>query len=148
MRVEFTLKGEPQGKERPRFTSRGGYVRTYTSQKTTAYEQAIRQAYLGSTDMILEGPVRVTIRAYMGIPSSASKVKTQRMQGGQMRPTKKPDPDNIAKVILDGLNHLAYDDDKQVVDLVVEKWWSSEPRVEVEVEELEEDHVKQTKGRK
>lgn len=137
MRVEFALKGEPQGKDRPRFTSRGGYVRTYTSQKTTAYEQAVRQAYLESTDMILEGPIRVTIRAYMSIPSSYSKAKAQRMRAGHERPTKKPDVDNIAKVILDGLNHLAYDDDKQVIELVVEKWYSDTPRVEVIVEEME-----------
>ena len=138
MRVEFTLKGEPQGKDRPRFTSRGGYVRTYTSQKTAAYEQAVRQAYLESTDMILEGPIRVTIRAYMSIPSSYSKTKTQRMRAGRERPTKKPDVDNIAKVILDGLNHLAYDDDKQVIELAIEKWYSDTPRVEVIVEEMEE----------
>lgn len=138
MRVEFTLKGEPQGKDRPRFTSRGGYVRTYTSQKTAAYEQAVRQAYLERTNMILEGPIRVTIRAYMSIPSSYSKAKAQRMRAGHERPAKKPDVDNIAKVILDGLNHLAYDDDKQVIELAIEKWYSDDPRVEVIVEEMED----------
>lgn len=34
---------------------------------------------------------------------------------------KKPDVDNLAKIVLDSLNKIAYDDDAQVCRLLVEK---------------------------
>ena len=52
---------------------------------------------------------------------------------GDIRPTKKPDTDNVAKSILDACNKIAYDDDSHVVELFVEKWYSDEPRVVVEL---------------
>ena len=33
----------------------------------------------------------------------------------EIRPTKRPDLDNIAKAVLDALNGLAYQDDSQIV---------------------------------
>ncbi len=53
------------------------------------------------------------------------------MLDGHIRPTKTPDADNIAKSVLDALNKVAYKDDSCVVDLIVEKWYSENPRVEV-----------------
>ncbi|WP_423739225.1 RusA family crossover junction endodeoxyribonuclease [Clostridium sporogenes] len=54
---------------------------------------------------------------------------------GIVRPTIKPDVDNIAKVILDSLNGLAYKDDKQIVTCGISKWYGEDPRVEVILEE-------------
>lgn len=51
------------------------------------------------------------------------------MLQGKILPTKKPDCDNIAKIICDALNGVAYDDDKQIVALKVTKIYSDEPRV-------------------
>ena len=55
---------------------------------------------------------------------------------GQIRPTQKPDADNIAKSVLDALNGLAYADDKQIVTLVVDKYYDEEPCVHVKLIEL------------
>ena len=50
---------------------------------------------------------------------------------------KKPDSDNVAKIVLDSLNKIAYDDDKQVVELTVLKRWTFDnERIEFEVEEI------------
>ena len=51
------------------------------------------------------------------------------MLTGNLRPTKKPDLDNVAKIILDSLNKIAYDDDSQIVDLHIRKYYSDNPRV-------------------
>lgn len=67
------------------------------------------------------------------MPKSKSKKVKQKMLAGEMRP-QKLDCDNIAKVVLDALNKLAYNDDKQVVELIVEKYYADTPRVEVEIE--------------
>ena len=48
-----------------------------------------------------------------------------------LRPTKKSDADNIGKIVMDGLNKTAYKDDKQVVELLVRKWYAEDPRVEI-----------------
>ncbi len=50
---------------------------------------------------------------------------------GEISPMKKPDLDNIAKIILDSLNQIAFKDDSQVTSLRVEKVYSERPCVEV-----------------
>ena len=61
------------------------------------------------------------------------------MATNEIRPTKKPDNDNIAKIILDALNGVAYQDDKQVVSLQVEKYYTeADEMVTVELQELKD----------
>ena len=45
MRVDLTILGEPMGKQRPRYSNYGGFVRTYTPQKTINYESLIAHEY-------------------------------------------------------------------------------------------------------
>ena len=45
MMIKFTIPGEPRGKGRPRFSNRGGYVRTYTDEKTASYENLVKMEY-------------------------------------------------------------------------------------------------------
>ena len=52
-----------------------------------------------------------------------------------IRPKKKPDVDNVAKIILDALNKEAYYDDAQVVDFQLRKFYSDNPRVVVTIQE-------------
>ncbi|MBR3003248.1 MAG: RusA family crossover junction endodeoxyribonuclease, partial [Clostridia bacterium] len=85
---------------------------------------------------ILEKPLKVKIIAYYEVPKSASKKKKQQMLNDEIFPTVKPDTDNIAKSILDSLNGIAYLDDKQVVKLEVEKYYSQNANVAVMIEEL------------
>lgn len=124
----FMIPGEPTGKGRPRFT-RSGHA--YTPEKTASYEQAVRQAYRAEfpdTEPIPAGvPVAVKIIAGYGIPKSTSKVKAERMLAGEIRPTKKPDADNVAKAICDALNGLAYHDDSQITMLCVSKHYTKNP---------------------
>ena len=60
------------------------------------------------------------------------------MLDGKIRPTKKPDVDNIVKTIMDAGNGVIWHDDKSVVEVVVCKWYSDNPRVEVCVDMVEE----------
>ena len=73
----------------------------------------------------------VTINAYFAIPKSFSKKKQQEAKDGLIRPTVKPDCDNIAKNINDALNGIVYPDDKQIIRLEVNKYYSENERVEV-----------------
>ena len=78
-------------------------------------------------------PVRVRITACFSIPKSAPKKKRAMMIAGDIVPTKKPDFDNIQKIICDALNGVAYHDDSQIVKADIEKVYSTTPHVEVNV---------------
>lgn len=60
------------------------------------------------------------------------------MLNGLIRPTKKPDMDNVVKVIADSLNQLAYRDDTQIVDCQCRKFYSDRPRVDVVIAQVGE----------
>ena len=74
----------------------------------------------------------LNITAYYKIPTSATKAEREKMLAGQL-PQKKPDIDNVLKIIMDGLNGAAYKDDKQVAAAAASKAYDDEPHVEVEV---------------
>ena len=141
--ITFVVHGEPRGKARPRFDSR--HRRTFTPKGTKEYEKQIRKVYLhayaGGDDLIspdpLEGPLRMVITAGFRIPKTASKIRKDGMIHGLIFPTKKPDADNIAKIIADALNGIAYKDDAQIVILYVAKHYTQgEPYVHIQLEEL------------
>lgn len=136
-RALIVIPGEPRGKDRPRFARTSFGVRAYTSEATAEYESRIRAAYLEQEGAAqLDGAISVRIRGCFGVPKSASKVRREAMLSGRERHTKKVDCDNLAKVVLDALNGVAYDDDRQVCELAVRKEYSEDPRVEVELEEV------------
>jgi Holliday junction resolvase RusA-like endonuclease len=57
------------------------------------------------------------------------------MAKGLLRPTKKPDYDNVQKIVGDALNQVAYKDDSQIVDSRVQKFWSYTPKIFVTIQE-------------
>lgn len=130
----FTIPGKPLGKQRARVLQNGI---TYTPKETVNYETLVKEIYWNkySTEKPLEGPVKATITAYMPIPKSTSKKKKALMLERKILPTKKPDWDNIGKIVTDALNEIAYHDDKQITSCTVEKYYSNQPRVQVEIEE-------------
>jgi Holliday junction resolvase RusA-like endonuclease len=132
--IVFTIKGEPKGKGRPRF-SKG---RVYTPAETIQYETVVGLSYRNSAKGYkFTSPVRVTIKAFHKIPKGKAKKVVEDMLNGRILPTKKPDADNVAKIILDGLNHVAWDDDTQVIEMMVTKRYSEEPMVAVIIEEVD-----------
>lgn len=134
MTYKFEIPGKPCGKQRPRF----GSGRTYTPEKTVSYENLVRmcfrQAYPGAEPIAAGIAIVVEITACFPIPKSTSRARRQAMLAYEEFPTKKPDCDNIAKIILDALNGIAYHDDAQIVDVRVTKEYSDTPRVEVVLE--------------
>lgn len=137
--VRVVVAGPPVPKGRPRMSTVGGHARAFTPAKTRRYEDLIRleagRVMEGRAQ--LQGPTRVTIRAYMPMPKALAihKIKGPSAEAGVIRPITKPDVDNFAKVI-DALNGIVWPDDNQVVQLSVEKFYSSRPRLELTAAEL------------
>ena len=137
--VYFIVEGEVQGKARPRFSRMGGYVKTYTPKRTADYEKRIKDSYLAEVPfqpMIWcdKQPLEIVVNAYFEIPKSASKKAKERMLLKEY-PTKKPDADNILKVVADALNGVAYGDDAQITIATVNKIWSESPKLEITIRE-------------
>ena len=133
--MRFEVAGEVIGKGRPRFTRQG---RTYTPKKTLDYEKTIKRAYTSKYSYLSKKSLRIKICAYLEVAKSHSKVKKQKMLDNELQCTKKPDVDNIVKVVLDALNKVAYQDDTQVVEVIAIKRWSDESRLKVIIEEIGE----------
>ena len=129
--IKFTIPGEPKAKARPRVTKSG---HAYTPDKTIEFENWVKLCYQESCDEVFhDGEIMASIVCYFRIPESKSKKKQFDMESGIIRPTKKPDLDNLAKSVLDALNGLAYSDDSQIVGLEINKYYSLTPRTEVEL---------------
>lgn len=139
MIVRFTVQGEPKGKARPRVfqNSKTGKSQAITPKETLSYENLVKWTYQSTLEATkLEGEIEATIIAMYSIPKSMTKKNRQLIEEGKLHPTKKPDLDNVAKLILDSLNTIAYQDDSQIVRLVLEKHYSDNPRVEIRLEEM------------
>lgn len=134
--ISFEIEGDPVGKGRPKFSSRGGFARAYTPKKTIDYEKKVKKCYLDQIGTKFDCALRVEITAFYPIPKSTSKKNRVKMLRDEIRCTKKPDIDNIAKIILDALNGVAYEDDKQVISLEVNKMYGEVPKVAVSLLDL------------
>lgn len=139
--ITIEIPGKPVGKGRPKFTMVNGYPMAYTPAETRDYENKVKTCFLNYChergDIKLEGNLGASITAYCPIPSSLSKKKRAALN---LTPCpKKPDADNLAKSILDGLSGYLFDDDNQIVELNVEKCYSEEPKAIVTIWEKDAD---------
>ena len=131
-KTEFTIHGKPKGKQRPRM-AKGGFV--FTPKATRDYESVVREVAATLFKEPLIGEVRLSVYAYFEIPKSWSKKKRKDHIGRHHLQT--PDLDNVVKSITDGMNRIAFVDDKQVAELVCAKYWVDGPgNVRVIVEDL------------
>ena len=134
---EFKIPGKVQAKQRPRF-SKSGIV--YTPKETRVYEDFVRLCYSDYANQYrwepYDGQLRAEIEVFIQVPKSDSKLNKQAKIIGEIRPTIKPDCDNLAKSILDSLNGWAYRDDKQIIELSVKKFYAEQSEVKVKLMEV------------
>lgn len=129
--VYFVIPGQIVPKQSTRF-SHGG---CYTSKRVKEYAQKVKDAYLSENPIqpMLwpeREPIEMVINLYFAVPKSASKkAKDEMIVFG--RPTKVPDLDNCIKAICDALQGVAFNNDCQVCQITINKFWSTESRVEM-----------------
>ncbi|PWC97721.1 RusA family crossover junction endodeoxyribonuclease [Azospirillum sp. TSO5] len=148
--LRIRLDGDLQGKGRPQFDPRTG--RAYTPGQTRTYESDLRRtaqhAMRTAGLSVITGPVRVCLLAEEEVPESWARWKRDAALLGLIRPTVKPDADNIIKM-LDALNpvkhkiagkkvteDVVWSDDAVVVEIQFEKHYSATPGLTVTVTPL------------
>lgn len=138
--VKFVIPGTPQGKARPRVVrAKSGISLTYTPDKTVAYEELTRVRYQAAASGFRfpdDSQLCVQVTACYPVPASKSKRVKAQMLAGQLKPTKKPDCDNIVKIICDALNGFAYKDDAQVVMVQISKEYADDGHTLVKIWEV------------
>ena len=134
--IKIVIDGAVRGKQRPRLT-RSGHV--YTPKETRDAEAGITK--LASEAMagrdLLTGPVSLNIFMVIEPPKSMPKRRRQWLIENRCAVTKKPDLDNIAKLIGDALNGVAFEDDSQVAELWVKRVYGETSKTVVSVSSLE-----------
>ena len=143
--IVFEMWGEPQGKARARtfYNHRLGRSQSVTPTNTVLYENYIKECYKATESSEFwfdKEPLAMKIVALFEIPKSFTKKQRADIENGLLYPTKKPDADNIAKVVCDALNEVAYKDDTQIIDLHILKFYTTQrPRVIVEIKRYEQN---------
>lgn len=135
--IELIVPGDPMGKQRPKFNR--WTKSAHTPEKTLNYETYVKELYVNNRLPMLEGYIGIDITAFYKIPKSTSNKKRQQMLNNELLPDKKPDLDNVAKIICDALNAIAYLDDKQIVSLTVNKFYSEQPQVVVKLNQINKE---------
>jgi Holliday junction resolvase RusA-like endonuclease len=134
--LAFTVPGEVRGKGRPRIVKIGGFSRMAADRKTATYENLVALVAMeamtaaGMAAQHFAGPVCVTMTARLVPAASAPRKARAAMLSGEAPPTKKPDADNIGKVV-DALNGLVWRDDAQIVSLFVRKVYAETPGLDI-----------------
>ena len=125
--ITITIPGTPIAKKRPRFFRRGNHVGTYNCQETEegrwlwSASQQIKEK--------IDGPIEMSLTFYMPIPASASKKKQAALLVSPH--VNKPDIDNLQKMVLDCLNGVLFNDDRQIYKILAVKLYDFNPRTEL-----------------
>lgn len=114
------VNGKVKGKARPRVYN-GVAV---TPHDTVLYENWVRQCYMEQDGRFHQGEVAAFLWVYVPIPKSYSRKRRKACAEGLEKPMRKPDLDNVAKIVLDSLNGIAYRDDSSVTTLRVKRVWT------------------------
>lgn len=132
---EWTLviPGEPVAKGRPKLGTVNGHAMAFTPPKTRRYEDIVRQTAVREWNRPLLADVPIYLRATFarGIAASWPRKKREAALANTLRPTGRPDLDNMLKAITDGLNGVVYLDDALIVEITATKMYAAEPLVAV-----------------
>lgn len=132
--ILFEILGAPVAQGRPRagktFT---GKTVLYDPLKSRDFKQYVKLvAAQHAPSELIQGPIELFVDVYRSTPKKYQTGPKQALiQLGELRPTSKPDIDNYVKGVKDGLSKIIWQDDSQVVELTVRKYYSLSPRVVV-----------------
>ena len=138
MKIKFTIPGPAQAKQRPRVNRNTG--RIYTPGATSKYEKLVKESY-GDNPRFEDQFISVKILFKFEVPKSYSKKKRSEALAGNLRPTK-ADIDNYIKSVLDGLNKVAFLDDRYIYNIMAEKIFAEESETIVEISNMKREDLK------
>lgn len=149
MEIRFTIILAPQSQKRARsrgFIIKGGgkhgqdiaRAQTYTDKdQRTEQNKLMALMYEHRPTEPLQGPLVLGVRAYLPIPKSKPKKWQAAARAGEIRPTTKPDCSNLIKNLEDVMNGVFFEDDKNLVEISISKFYGDIARWEISLESVE-----------
>lgn len=143
--MKITLNIEPKPQSRPRFARRGRGVMTYEDKDMKIWRRKCSDMIAEECllERLIDGPIRLSATFYISPPQYVAKAKKnqQRLKEEDIEVSKKPDLDNYVKALLDSVSdsRLIWKDDGQVAEIYAKKVYSTNPRIELEVERIDDD---------
>ncbi len=141
--LQFTIPGDPVSQGRPRFSTHGGFARAYDPKKSREGKAVVRLCASEALQKSgwsepISGPIEMLVQ--FGIPLPKSQYRKRSPVKRQWR-VKKPDIDNLMKLVKDACSGVVFLDDNQIVRVVGEKIQCAQeeaPFTKVRFTELEE----------
>lgn len=138
--ITFTVPIVPKGQMRAKHARVGGFTRAYKDPRQAAEEQTLLSHLVRfQPERPFEGQLLLGVRAYLPIPASKPKKWKAAALAGGIRPTCKPDMDNLLKHVKDCLTMQRFwPDDRFVVGYLAGtgKYYSDRPRWEIAIAAL------------
>ena len=142
-KLEFIIPGEPISQGRPRFSTHGGFARAYDPKKSRegkavvklCAKEAVQQAQWSEP---ITGPIEMLVQFGIALPKSQYRKRTPVKRRWRV---KKPDIDNLMKLVKDACSSVVFLDDNQIVRIICEKIQCAQdeaPFTKVRFTELEE----------
>ncbi|ANU17300.1 hypothetical protein BBI11_09825 [Planococcus maritimus] len=133
-RIVCEIVGELVAQGRPRAgKSFTGKTVLYDPEKSRVFKQYVKLiASQHKPQELIQGPIHLELTFYQPTPKKyQTRPKQELIAAGLLLPTTKPYVDNLEKSVNDGLSKILWQDDSQVVSMMVKKLYSMTPRVVV-----------------
>ena len=139
--MKITIPGPPIPQARPKFSSRGRFVKAYDPKQKIKDNQKIALFGLANDQNGFNGPTGfpISLKLFFSkpiAPSDTSSTKNAKLWGIQLPCQRSGDIDNLCKWILDLANGILWDDDSQIVELNARQVYSADPCTIIEFEEI------------
>ena len=149
--MKILIPIEPKPQSRPRATIRGRHAAVYEDPKMMKWRKQVTDYIKENYDgHYFDGAIRVEVTFYMKAPQNVSKKPSERAKdkakqlyskyiSERLWHEKKPDLDNLEKALYDSISkaEIIWKDDNLIVEHTTRKVYSPNPRIEIEIEEVE-----------
>lgn len=127
------IRGVPKAQKRAKFTNRGGFIRGYDP-SVKDKSDIIAQIKMNAPERPYEEPLNIIM--YFEMPRPNSHYGTGKKAGVLKASApefcdKKPDIDNLMKIVLDSMNRLYFRDDSIIVAVNAIKYYGESPKTEI-----------------
>jgi Holliday junction resolvase RusA-like endonuclease len=128
----FEIYGNPIAQKQTRFTCKCGQGHCYNPSQHDQEQIQWQIRPYAPKDPIC-GPVCLEITFFLPIPKNTSATRRRQMINRVILPVVKPDEDNLAYLITNSLKKIVYEDDNQVCEKHVYKFYGEEPKTVIKV---------------
>ena len=140
-RIVFRVRALPVAQPRPRVATINGNAKAYVPKKHPVHDFKAQCRMEGTKQR--QGPFQTPLRVRLVfyLPRPQSHYRTGK-HAGELKASapnwhrKRPDFDNLAKAVVDGLTGILWKDDSQLCAVVIEKRYTDQPSVLIDVEEI------------